>query len=592
MPPRKPTKKTTSSPRKKNDALVTENLRRIYENPDGSLPDMKIIAQESTGKMGRFLTKGLFFLALLGVGYFAWQMSIAPRLSFNDEVAVAVAGTESVAPGELVTYTVRYRNPGTSPMVRAELYFEHQNKFVVVSSSLPFASENKRISLGELASKASGEVTVTGRWVADFGVTSTLTTILSYSPQNFSSVFEKKSELVVVSNKPAVNFSWTMPAVIKKDRPVVVGLLVRTIGPLTENQTIKISPPAGFSITETEPVREIANTSEWKFSTSSTQLVLNLKGVFTSTEAQNFKAEVKGTIADKQIILGSSEQSTAVVSTAKESVTVTVLDKTDTVVATPGTVVPITVSVTNQQTESIENAQIVLSILAPSYQNKSILQWQKLTDPLDGVVKGEQVSAEIRRGQILWSSKELPDLKSLAPGETITLSVSIPIKDDSETALANFAAHTITVLAELRKENTLVQVSDSVEVIIASDAAVVGTVQKTTSGYDFVWLLTNSFHELTNVKIEADLYGEFAWDPAKLVVPVGKAMFDSKTKKLVWDIPKLPTNIDSAALKFSTTVNKFNATQTDVTGKIKFTATDAVTKEVLNSTLAGLKTPQ
>ena len=589
MPPRKTTKKTAAKTAKNNDTRVTENLRRIYENPDGSLPDMKTIDQEPVGRSWRIFGKILFLVALVVVGYFVWQISIAPRLSFNDQVAVAMVGAESVAPGELATYTIRYRNPGDSTMASAELYFEHQNRFLVVSSSLPFAPESQRIAIGELASNESGEVVVSGLWAADFNSTSTITAVLSYMPQNFSSVFEKKTELVVVANKPAVAFAWTMPASVSQDRPVTVGLSVKPLWPLSGAGTIKIFMPNGFVVSDTEPNPVVANSYEWRFPTTSPELVINLKGKFTSETPSAFKVEARTSVSSTPVLLGQSEQSVLLSAAAQEPVQVTVLGKRDQTAVMPGALLPIEVSVTNAGPEPIADATVVLSVMAPSYQNKSILNWQKLTDALNGEVKGEQVSAAIRRGQITWTATEMPELKNLAAGKTVNFTVSLPIKNDDEITLANFTASTITVLAELRSGTNLIDASDEILVKIQSDAKLVAEVEKTSSGYEFTWLLTNTFHELKDLKIEADLYGEFTWNEGALSVPVGTATFDSKIKRLTWTIPKLPTNVDSAALKFSTTVAKFNPTQIDLTGAIKFSATDTETGELNSFTSSALK---
>lgn len=589
MPPRKTTKKPAAKSAKNNDTRVTENLRRIYENPDGSLPDMKTIDQEPVGRGWRIFGKILFLAVLAGVGYFAWQISIAPRLSFNDQVAVAMAGANSVAPGELATYTIRYRNPGDSTMASAELYFEHQNRFLIVSSSLPFAPESQRIAIGELASNESGEVVVSGLWAADFNSTSTLTAVLSYMPQNFSSVFEKKTELIVAANKPAVAFAWTMPASVSQDRLVTVGLSVKPLWPLSGQGTIKIFIPNGFVVSDTDPKPTVINNYEWRFPTTSPELVINLKGKFTAETPGAFKVEARTSVSSTPVLLGQNEQLVSPSATAEEPVQVTVLGKREQTSVMPGALLPIEVSVTNAGLEPISDARVVLSIMAPSYQNKSILNWQKLTDALDGEVKGEQVSAAIRRGQITWDSTKMPELKNLAPGKTVNFSVSLPIKNDSEITLANFATSTMAVMAELRSGTNLIDASDQIIVQIQSDAKLVAEVEKTTNGYEFTWALNNTFHELKDLKIETDLYGEFTWNESALSVPVGTAKFDSKTKHLTWTISKLPTNVDSAALKFSTTVAKFNPTQIDLTGIVKFTAIDVETGELISFTVPALK---
>ena len=45
------------------------------------------------------------------------------------------------------------------------------------------------------------------------------------------------------------------------------------------------------------------------------------------------------------------------------------------------------------------------------------------------------------------------------------------------------------------------------------------------------WVLGNSFHELKNVELSADIYGDVSWQPDNLSVPAGEVEWDEKSKK-------------------------------------------------------------
>ena len=137
---------------------------------------------------------------------------------------------------------------------------------------------------------------------------------------------------------------------------------------------------------------------------------------------------------------------------------------------------------------------------------------------------------------------------------------------------------------------TLVLIPNNTDIInIISDAAFTAKAERVDTGYNVTWLLTNSFHELKDVRVEGDLYGNFTWDESSVAVPAGKITFDPKTKKLTWTIPKLVTSVDTAALKFPLNFAKINPTQKDLSGPITLTAIDAETGGTISLSVPAIK---
>ena len=90
-------------------------------------------------------------------------------------------------------------------------------------------------------------------------------------------------------------------------------------------------------------------------------------------------------------------------------------------------------------------------------------------------------------------------------------------------------------------------------------------------------LIQNTFHELSDIHIETDLYGDITWLEDALQVPAGEVAFDEKTKKLTWDIDVMPVSVDVLALQFGVVLNTNNPSQTNLSSKLNFKATDTVT---------------
>lgn len=588
--PRKSTKTVSAAGKEKAaDKKVSENLRKIYENPDGSMPDMSTIDRKRSGQIWRALVSLLVFGGIIVLGFWAWNTQINPRLAFENELAVDLTGPTLVAPGSTSEYTVRYRNPGDSDIETATLYFEHPSGFIITSSSKPLSEDKQKIALGSLGGNESGEVKVQGIWAVDYSTTSTLGALLSYTPVNFSSVFEKKNSIEVAANQSALQFMWSAPAASSVGKQTTVSVTVKFALPFAENTRLQLNVPNDFSVASTEPKSDELGGYEWKLPTSTNSFTVNAKGAFNASSSQAFSATVRGFVSTTQVILGKSTQTASATPVNESSVQVTVLDKSDTVVAAPGTNLPIKISVTNPGTAPITNGVIVLNIAAPSSQNKSILNWEKFADEYDGTIKGQQLSPELRRGLITWTEAEIKQLANLAPGATVPITVSIPIKNSDEATLSNFVSSTIMVTAELRSGTSLVATSEPVIVSIISDTQLSRTVALSNTTYAVKWVVINSFHELKDVRVEGDLYGDFTWDQSSASVPAGSIHFDSKTKKLVWTIPKLPTNLDVAELKFNMPFAKLNPTQKDLSSVITLTATDAETGDTITLSVPAIK---
>jgi len=91
--------------------------------------------------------------------------------------------------------------------------------------------------------------------------------------------------------------------------------------------------------------------------------------------------------------------------------------------------------------------------------------------------------------------------------------------------------------------------------------------------------LENSFHDLVDISLEADLYGNIEFDETALVVPAGEVKFDAEKKKLTWKIPSLPIAVDTSALQFRVKILKANPSQTNLTSKVKLIARDVISGE-------------
>ena len=95
--------------------------------------------------------------------------------------------------------------------------------------------------------------------------------------------------------------------------------------------------------------------------------------------------------------------------------------------------------------------------------------------------------------------------------------------------------------------------------------------------HKITWVLNNTFHEMSNIELSADIYGDVIWQDELVKKSAGEFTYDSTTKKLIWKIDKMPISQDVNYLVFGLLLNTENPTQTNLTSKISIKAHDDIT---------------
>jgi len=221
----------------------------------------------------------------------------------------------------------------------------------------------------------------------------------------------------------------------------------------------------------------------------------------------------------------------------------------------------------------------------PSFDKKSMLDWGKLNDKFDGQIDGAQVNDTTRQGSITWTKRQIGGLANLAAGKELAIDINIPLKSGQTIDLIKFTTSAMTAGVEVKYESDGAQKllsSNQINFIINSDLVLEVRDKVTGDSQDremhnMDWIVSNSFHELKDIELSADIYGDVIWNDSALNVPAGEAKFDAAKKQLVWKIPSMPVSVDVLDLKFSVTINQKNPSQTNLTSKVKIKARDIST---------------
>lgn len=595
---KKVVKKKVDNKMEYNEEDVNEKLTEIYENEDGSMPDMKNFKKIKRSKLVTaffvLLFSCLFLAVVAWVGFFIFQ----PQARFSEEdVILSISGEEEVSAGDEVRYRVRYRNAQNVPLAKTVLQVRYPEGFVFSEASVdPNNDSNDEWILGSIEEHGSGYIDITGKMYGDVGKKQSFRVFLNYYPSNFSSEFQKVTNVNIEIIDSPVELTLQAPEEIVPGGGTEFVVEIKNLDEeALENLAVVFEGGDYFVKKSSTPDSDEYNEYRWSINKLEDKATVSVLGSFNIQDGEDVsevgvKAKLLGWKDDKKEGDGyvwAEASSTMAVSQTALSMNLAINGTLNDFSVQPGEVLNSSLVLKNIGDEAINNARIRIVLDGPSHSNLSILKWTDLDDALDGRVSGEQLNEQTRRGEITWTSAQLSDLQAVDSGEDVIIDFSLPIKDMEDIDLTQFSTYEIKATAELQYEvagEEKILSSNPITMVINSDMEVEvrDEVDTNSAGKDvhtITWLLSNTFHELQNILVEADLYGDIIWNNDDLIVPAGEAVFDEEKKKLTWTIEQMPTSVDVLALQFEVVLNSKNPSQTNLASKVRFKAKDIITGE-------------
>ena len=583
--PRKATKKEQAK-------KIEEELTQIYENEDGSLPDMKSFEKRTGGWMIRaFGTLLLSLVFVSAVAWFGYTKFQAPSGTFvEDDVILSIGGEEQIAYGDDVRYRVRFKNAQTVPLAGATIEVRYPAGFVFATSSIdPDAGADNVWTLGKLADGEGAFIDISGALYGDVGEAQSFRVFLSYTPGNFSSTFQKVAtqETTIVSTPLEVALSAPSEVAQGTAAEFVMTVTQADDATFPDNIALVFDPGAPFAMQSMEPQSDDFQDLTWSIDQlGEEENVFALVGAFAGgAESITSTAKIIGWQEDQSrndaYVIGMAEH-TIVLADEQLSVQLVANGSQQDITVQPGENVSASVLVKNNTQDVLKDVRVRLIFDAPSLNNRSIMYWQGVEDDADGSILGEQLSDTVRRGQITWTDETISALSALDPGEEVTIDVLLPVKTAEQTDLAGYETHEITLASDVQFDAIGSQeTAAAVPLILTinSDAGFEVRSDVDNSVHVITWLLSNSFHPLKDIEAKVDIYGDITFDPEDATVPAGEIEYDAEEQQLVWQVTEMPLSLDVLALQFPVELNQQNPSQTQLTSKVTITAIDAVTEK-------------
>ncbi len=575
---------------------VSDQLVEIYKNKDGSLPDMTNFQKRKSSRTLRaffvFLFSCLCLAAVLLSGVFFFKSS---SVFSKEDVQVSVTGEDNIRSGQVTHYRIRYYNGEKVPVTKAKVLVHYPLGFVFKESSIPAANnKNDEWDLGTLSAQENGFIDVYGTLYGDIGAEESLRVFLNYTPANFSSEFQAVGIVKVTIGESPVALSITAPSTTVPGSLTSIVFTLTSRDPSTslQNLALVVDPGPGFVQKSSNPASD--NFGAWTWS------IPNLKGEKSITVLGSFSANpglTESIIKAKIIGTPVAGQAQTFILAQKEyhvtfdqnqfGADFSVNGAIDALSVSPGDDLRVLATIKNNLTSPVKNIRSSITFDAPSFQDKSILNWSKLNDKNKNTLTGTQVGSDIRRAVISWDNLSQVDF-------------TVPVKTAGEAPLSNFKEHIIHATLEVQYEvdgQKKVFVSNPIEITLNSDVALQSNIEKkqNDAGKDqflVTWNIQNTSHEIQNAVLSGEIYGDIEWQKDTVSASVGTLTFDSKEKKLLWKADKIPASTKAVEIKFSFLRKKYNSTQTQMMSKIQLTGKDSVTgKDVTVFAAATPNTP-
>lgn len=429
---------------------IEETLEELYQEPDGSLPDMKHFERARGRTWATVFGTVLVFLiaasAAAWLGYFLFM----PAQKFSEQqIVLSVVAPQPVIVGIPQAYRVTVRNGSTLALASSDVYVKMPQPFVVTAAD-PAATtaKNERWSLGAVDASGEKAVTITGILGLPQAATPappappaplSVRAMLSYRPSNFNSDFQKVTDQSV--GEPTLPLTLRIDSV-KKDKQTqqITATIKNEAAEAITDATALIAVGSGFTITTSTPAARINGTDviiPLPALQPNSETRISLTGKLGPTGPATQKFVVTRLMGQTELLIASTlharvEKITPSSTTSSSAPlrVAAVVQESDRAVARPDQPIEVTVTYTNTTDKPIKNVLLRLEIDAPSVQNKSILDYTKLNAVGSPDIIGKQLTPTRRLGTITWKhGPAIPELTELQPNQTATLTARLYVRD-------------------------------------------------------------------------------------------------------------------------------------------------------------------
>lgn len=602
------------APDASDDALPTpreleDELTEIYSSDDrGIHRDMSRLERARGTTMRKFLVGMIVFFGALAAVAWAGFFFFSPTNDkfTGEDVTVSIDGPGEVKSGEETTYVVKYENGEGVALGTSALEVRLPKAFVVTSTEP--ATENNDWHIGSIGPGKSGEVHITGVFLAGTGSELDVQAILTYRPADFNSEFQRVATRTLLVGDSVMTTSVSGPDKVLPGDEVAIEFTYENTSPNDfSDLVLRAEYPEGFIPTSSDPESEDGDFHEWRID----KVPAGEKG--TVTVHGNFASDAQGELVfgstlgfldDAETFQKQAENTFTTEVLQGELVTTLIMNgKTSDQPVRFGDTLRYAVTFRNTGESSLGN--ITLSVQIDSEPETGLILWNQLEDENGGVRDGNTIT---------WTSKQLRQLERLDANDEGVIEFLVPVSAEVPEGAEGDIQIKSHVTAKIESiDGDVVERETQSQPMVAhllSDTALAGAAryfaedssplgkgplppkvgQATT--YRIVWHLTNALHDLSDLRLSTKLPQNVRYT-GNSSVDAGDLSFDAGEDKMIWTLNWLPTDVSDLNVAFDVEITPTE----EQSGKIPtlvdasiFEATDNVAQSTMLLSLPPMST--
>ena len=589
---------------------MQQQLTKIYQNQDGSMPDISHLEVQRTDRW-KFL-----LLTIVGGGLVLASVSWLGFLllgggdRFNAKsIKLEIDAPQNIASGDEVEYRLTYKNIEKVPLDDVEIIFRYPEGFKFTEATPgPKADANNVWEIGRLNRNQSGEIVIKGTLIGEVGSLKTINATASFRPENFSSLFKETAEATSQITASILEITVDGPAKTLAEKEVHYVVKYRNASQQKlEHIKVAANYPTNFVFKEANPAPYSREDEARHFNNQWVidSLAPNQEGEIEITGG--YLADPEQTAVDFTVQIGFLDPQTNEFSVQQEKTAATSItgqnlalnliangSNQDQPISFDQTLA-YSIVYKNLGTEDLDDVTISATL------DGDVLDWSSLDDKHGGTVEGST---------IIWTKEQLAEFDLLRPLDEGSIDFTIQVKaaDDinlNETNLqvTSQAKATAAKIGELDAIDLVIEsneitsnINTDVELKVegryfTADNIPVGSgplppVVGQTTTFRIYWSIANSLHEVGDVTVSATLPHGVAW-ASKLLAKVGSLRYNQSDQTVTWTIPSINPNEGfddtNAWFDVSVTPTKDQAKKLLIlSGQASLTATDEVTDAAIS----------
>lgn len=517
-----------------------EELRSIYAEHDGELPDLSTLEAAPKNTLGRFLSRAAIVLTVLALaawgGFALWANGF---LNATRPLEVSLEGPTTLLAGEAGTFTLHYKNAGNVAIGPMDLTINAPFGFELLSSN-PAPDHALTWVLPGLSAGSDATLILQGWYRTPADTTQTMQAFFSYRPENVASGFQELGTLETRLTGSVLKTEVTGPLEALAGDDVAYTINVQNSG-VSARDSIRVDAalPEGFTLTSSNPPPLKEGEASWTIDTLAPQELraISLTGRFSAgTAGPRTLAATTSFVDEGTALAQSTGQAATEVTGSSLDFRLVANGSTKQTFADPGSVLRLSLTYKNSGAEELGNLAFSLDIDADA---QTPIDWAHAN-----------LGTATRAGATLtWNAL------TLAPNTEGVFDLSLPLL---EAPLATQAdAIRFTARANLgrigNQESTRILETDAVEVRVNTHLAgsaearysspegeVFGTgplppkVGETTT-YRLFWNVGNGVHPLKDVSFSTTLPPDASWT-GKSSKNLGELSYDATTRTVNWSL--------------------------------------------------------